>query len=95
MAHRIHAGPSPDAGATRGAGAGPIYLAIGVLMCVSLLGFAVASCTATPGQVELAPRWLDAGTPQSSAAVERVTRYYVDETGTLWDDRGRKHDGNP
>jgi len=91
MAQRMHAGPSPDADAPGGAGAGPIYLAIGALMSASLIGFAVASCTSTPGQVELAPRWLDAGTPQSSGAVEKVTRYDVDETGTVRDDRGRKH----
>jgi hypothetical protein len=38
-------------------------------------------------------QWLDAGAPDTSVAVERLTRYYVDETGTIWDDRGRKHDG--
>ena len=82
-----------DVGAPRRAGAAPIYLAIGVLMCASLVGFALASCTSSPGRVEVAPRGLDAGTPQPSVAVERTTRYYVDETGTIWDDRGRKYGG--
>jgi len=84
-----------DVSAPRGAWAGSIYPAIGVLMCASLVGFAVASCTSSPGRVELAPRSLDAGTPQSSVAVERTTRYYVDETGSIWDDRGRKYERYP
>ena len=36
----------------------------------------------------LGPGWVDAGTP--SAVVERDIRYYKDEQGAIWDDRGKK-----
>jgi hypothetical protein len=35
---------------------------------------------------------MDAGTPATSTAAERETRYYKDENGILWDDRGKKRD---
>jgi len=61
-----------------------------------LIGIAFATgCSSPPTRVELAPRdraWFDTGTPPASAAVERVTRYYVDEKGAVWDDRGKRHD---
>lgn len=55
-----------DVSAPRGARVAPIYLAIGVLMCVSLAGFAVAGCASPPDRTELGPRWRDTGTPKSA-----------------------------
>jgi hypothetical protein len=44
-----------------------------------LIGVAVAAgCSSPTSRVDLAPRdraWLDAGTPATSVAVERVARY--------------------
>lgn len=37
----------------------------------------------------LGPGWVDAGTPP--AVAEREIRYYKDEQGVIWDDRGKKH----
>lgn len=37
-----------------------------------------------------APIWQDAGTPPATIALEREVRHYRDETGAVWDDRGRK-----
>lgn len=58
-------------------------------------GALAAGCASPSSRIDLPPRWLDAGTPGTTVAVERVTRYYVDETGVLWDDRGRKHEAAP
>jgi ABC-type glycerol-3-phosphate transport system substrate-binding protein len=63
----------------------------GALLAMALLAAACAS----PATVEAPTRWKDAGTPTASSAAERVTRYYVDETGTVWDDRGRKIEQKP
>ena len=52
----------------------------------------VAACTSPP-PLDLSPRnraWPDTGTAPSPVALERVPRYYVDESGAIWDDRGRK-----
>jgi len=35
---------------------------------------------------------MDAGTPATSTATGRETRYFRDENGILWDDRGKKRD---
>lgn len=56
-----------------------------------------AGCPA-PG-ARIAPRthtpiWQDTGTPPSTIAHEREVRYYRDERGALWDDRGRKVSGS-
>jgi hypothetical protein len=34
--------------------------------------------------------WPDTGTTNTPHAMEREIRYYVDEQGILWDDRGRR-----
>jgi len=62
---------------------------------LAIVGALAAGCSSPPTRVEVPPRWLDAGTPDTSVAVERVARYYVDETGAIWDDRGRKYDATP
>jgi hypothetical protein len=41
------------------------------------------------------PAWRDTGTPHQPVGVDRLARYYVDEDGTLWDQRGRKYEGEP
>lgn len=60
---------------------------------------AVAGCAATESRVNphpsigpvIAPAWKDTGTPPASiVTLEREVRYYKDETGAIWDDRGRK-----
>ena len=58
----------------------------------------VASCAASPSRLDgpaLNPGWPDVGTPAPSIAMEREARYYVDEKGAIWDDRGRKRDAAP
>jgi hypothetical protein len=68
----------------------------GLRPILMIAGAAVAAgCSSPSSRLDLSPRRLDAGTPDKSVAVERETRYYVDETGTLRDDRGRKYDGAP
>jgi len=42
-----------------------------------------------------APSWVDAGTPSSTLTLERDVRYYIDEQGMVWDDRGKKHEHAP
>jgi hypothetical protein len=37
------------------------------------------------------PGWRDTGTPVRPVGIDRLARYYVDEDGTLWDERGRKY----
>jgi len=54
-------------------------------------GVAVTGCTP---EVRIAPArhapiWHDNGTPSATMA-EREVRYYRDEAGAVWDDRGRK-----
>jgi len=41
------------------------------------------------------PSWVDAGTPASTVTLERELRYYIDEQGMIWDDRGKKHGHTP
>jgi hypothetical protein len=68
----------------------------GLRPILMLAGAALAAgCSSPSSRLDLPPRWLDAGTPSTTVAVERVTRYYVDETGALWDDRGRKYEAAP
>jgi hypothetical protein len=51
------------------------------------------SCSSPPSRVVVfPPAYPDPGTPAGSVALERETRYYVDEKGVVWDDRGRKMD---
>ena len=55
----------------------------------------VAACTSTPGPTP-APRSpsLQAARTLSPPA-ERAIRYYLDDAGTTWDDRGKRHDAAP
>lgn len=58
----------------------------------------VASCSTSATRLDdpvLKPGWPDVGTPAPSMALERQARYYVDEKGAVWDDRGRKQDATP
>jgi uncharacterized protein YceK len=55
---------------------------------------AVAGCS-TAVSLDAPPRdrgWMDAGTPATSVKVDGETRYYKDENGVVWDDRGKKRD---
>ena len=66
-----------------------------VALALSMLaGAAAIGCTP---EVRLAPArhspiWQDTGTPPANIAHEREVRYYRDEAGAVWDDRGRKVD---
>lgn len=64
-----------------------------------LAGLATAAgCSAPVSRAEIPPRspgWTDSGTPAPSIAMEREVRYYRDETGAVWDDRGKKHESMP
>ena len=54
-----------------------------------------AGCTSPTSSTESLPRgrsWLDAGTPTISSVAGRETRYFKDENGVLWDERGKKRD---
>ena len=63
------------------------------------LGAMLAFCAVIAGgcpapAVKVAPSargtpWVD--TPSRSMDVEREVRYYTDEQGMVWDDRGKKH----
>lgn len=53
-----------------------------------------AGCSSAPTRFDFVPLdrvWLDAGTPLDSTALARDIRYYRDEQGQVWDDRGRNH----
>lgn len=65
----------------------PVALALTILAGVAAIG-----CTPEVRLVpaQLAPIWQDTGTPPATIALEREVRYYRDESGTVWDDRGRK-----
>ena len=55
--------------------------------------FAVPGCSTPAVKVDppaRGPSWVDAGTPASTLHMEREIRYYVDEQGMVWDDRGKK-----
>jgi hypothetical protein len=67
-------------------------LVIRLVLAIAAAALA-AGCASPPSRLEPRARSPARGTPGASVAVERVARYYVDETGTLWDDRGRKYDG--
>lgn len=63
-------------------------------MAIAAAALAVG-CTSPTSSTESAPRgrsWLDAGTPTTSSVVGPETRYFKDENGVLWDDRGKKRD---
>lgn len=71
----------------------------GLSLAMLLAGLAVvagcssqASRVAAPEPIAPAAR---AHTPSEAVVTVRETRYYVDENGALWDDRGRKIDTVP
>ncbi len=57
-----------------------------------LAGMAAIGCTPEVriAPIRHAPIWHDNGTPPATVAQERERRYYRDEAGAVWDDRGRK-----
>jgi len=65
----------------------PLALALGLVAVA-------AGCTSPashPNQVH-EPGWTDTGTPARPVSIDRLARYYVDEDGVLWDERGRKYE---
>jgi hypothetical protein len=68
--------------------------AIAVLATVAC----VMGCSTTgadPGLAARAPSSVVLGMPAGSTAKEHETRYYADEKGILWDDRGHRKDEKP
>ena len=65
--------------------------AIVALALTMLAGVAAIGCTPEVriAPIRHAPIWHDNGTPPATIA-EREVRYYRDESGAVWDDRGRK-----
>ncbi|MGE5095406.1 MAG: hypothetical protein ACM3SO_09730 [Betaproteobacteria bacterium] len=63
-----------------------------ICMILAVAAAAFAGCASPP--LEPARRAQSPPAPVAAVPVERVTRYYVDETGTLWDDRGKRYDGS-
>ena len=68
----------------------------------SLLGLAACTiamgCSTVPEKApaaRFAPSWIDAGTPAGTLGSEREIRYFIDERGAVWDDRGRKLEAPP
>ncbi len=57
-----------------------------------LVGVAAVGCSPEVriAPARQAPIWHDNGTPPATVAHEREMRYYRDEAGAVWDDRGRK-----
>ena len=51
---------------------------------------AAAGCANPPARIERAPAFRDTGTPPATIALQREVRYYTDESGAIWDDRGTK-----
>jgi hypothetical protein len=62
------------------------------LALTMLAGVAATGCTPEVrfAPIRHTPIWHDNGTPAANIALEREMRYYRDEAGTVWDDRGRK-----
>ena len=71
----------------------PMKALIATIVGASL---AAAGCSSPNSRTDLPardPGRLDTGTPAAQTiAMEREIRYYVDEKGVVWDDRGRKHE---
>ena len=60
---------------------------------IALAGVVAAGCAAPGSRIypqTHTPLWRDTGTPPVTIAQEREVRYYHDERGAVWDDRGRK-----
>jgi hypothetical protein len=65
---------------------------------VAACALVAGSCADPPARatsVARGPSWVDAGTPASTMHLEREIRYYIDEQGMVWDDRGRKLERAP
>ena len=64
-----------------------------------LAGIAVAAACSTQGGRAVIPPPAGLGTVSTETAgplvAERAPRYYVDESGTIWDDSGRKQEIPP
>ena len=63
-----------------------VVLRVGAIATAAL----AAGCSSPTSRVAPAAPRVEVRTPPPPLAEERVTRYYVDETGAVWDDRGRK-----
>ena len=62
---------------------------------LALIAAATVAAGCSTASVEAPPRdrsWMDAGTPATSIKADRETRYFKDENGVLWDDRGKKRE---
>lgn len=71
-------------------------MATGLSLAMLLAGLAVvAGCSSQASRVAAAAPAARAHTPSDAVVTVRETRYYVDENGALWDDRGRKIDTVP
>lgn len=64
------------------------------LLC-AIAGTLLAAGCASPVAREAAPAKPVPAAAAPPVPVERVTRYYRDEQGALWDDRGHKLDRPP
>jgi len=68
-------------------------------MALLLAGFAIAAGCSTQGGRAVIPPPAGLGTVSTETAgpvvAERAPRYYVDESGTIWDDSGRKQEIPP
>ena len=68
-------------------------------LSVPLAAAALATACAPPAlRADPAPQAAaskEAGTPAASLERERQVRYYRDETGAIWDDRGQKQAAKP
>ena len=63
----------------------------------TLVALAVAAACSSPARMADAPARDTTSLRDTVPAVvlEREVRYYVDEKGAVWDDRGRKYDKAP
>lgn len=63
-------------------------------LAVAVLAF-VAGCSIVDGRADV-PRpsapLEGSFDPPASPVAEQATRFYVDDNGRIWDDRGRRHD---
>ena len=59
-----------------------------------VLAALIAACAGDASRMgtHLAPAPVAVAPDPPAAAIPRVTRYYVDETGAVWDDRGRRRE---
>lgn len=62
------------------------------MLALALALFGAGACSPTPSRVEPLPRPMGFGPAPGTAMLEREIRYYKDEKGAVWDDRGRKQE---